>query len=248
MIIHRLPWAGIMVEADGHKLLIDPLYYYNEAFFGKAHEPFVPLGSLGTVDAVLVTHAHSDHFDHRAIATFWGKDVPVYVPLEALHTAKEQSQLPRLIGAALHQTFTVGPFAITATHSVDGLGDPQVAWVVQGNGKTMIHCGDTLWHGYWWQIAKAFGPFDAACLPINGAVIADPDLTPSDQPICLTPEQAVSAAGVLGAKRLIPIHFGVFHAPPQYMETPDALGRLEARARLRNITPVVLKPFESLTL
>src|SRR3954466_6870455 len=61
MIIRRLGWAGIEIEADGQHLLIDPLVGFGEL------EQFVgpPLTELpppsGAADVALVTHLHRAH-------------------------------------------------------------------------------------------------------------------------------------------------------------------------------------------
>jgi len=243
MIVQRMPWAGIVVKGSSSTVVIDPLYHVNKRFFGEPRESFFPLGDFGPVDAVLITHLHTDHFDPRAIVEWYGADVPVYVPVDAREEAKKTA-LTRLTGVSPGESFCVGEMEIAAAFSADGLGDPQTAWVVQAEGIRIIHCGDTLWHGQWWNIARTFGAFDAAFLPINGAVIQDPDLTPSGEPLCMTPEQAVSAAVVLGAKQLIPIHYGAFHHPPAYQQTERMMERLHAAAGARGVSVRVLEPKE----
>lgn len=54
----------------------------------------------------------------------------------------------------------------------------------------------------------------------------------------LTPEQAVAAATILGARRLIPIHYGVT-GMDDYVEVDDPIGRLREAARDK---PVVIQP------
>lgn len=229
MIIQKLPWAGIRIEFEGTAVVIDPLFNVNTGFFGHPHEKFYPLNEFGMVDAVFITHLHSDHFDSKAVSTYYGDDIPVYVPKEVVDSANK-TNLKNIIGVDKGEQFEIGSINFTAVHSVDGLGDSQNAWVIKGGDYRIIHCGDTLWHGYWWSIADLYGPFDVACLPVNGAVIEDPDLTPSGQSICLTPEQAVSAAVILKANKLMPIHFGAFHYPPQYNETHNLMDRLTKSA------------------
>ena len=62
--------------------------------------------------------------------------------------------------------------SVTPVASLDwrGTDSDQVAWVVEGAGARIIHCGDTMWHGNWWQIARDHGPFDVAFLPVNGVI------------------------------------------------------------------------------
>lgn len=246
MNIQRLPWAGIRISSGDRTIVIDPVSRIPEKF-GASREPMYPLSYFGKADAVLVTHLHDDHFDPAAIAATYGASVPVFVPAEVADTARAAG-LAGVIGAAVGTTCELGDgMTVTAAPSVDGVGDVQVAWIVEGDGRRVIHCGDTLWHGYWWKIAQSHGPFHAAFLPVNGAVLEMQGRVPSAQPICLTPEQAVSAAAILGAEMLVPIHYGAVHAPPVYTETPDILPRLTAAAKGKvKLSP--LKPTETLAL
>ncbi|MGC5324338.1 MBL fold metallo-hydrolase [Brevibacillus sp. SYSU BS000544] len=244
MFVQRLNWAGVLVRYNQTTIVIDPLYYVNEGFFGKTHETFHSLDEFGPVDAVLVTHVHSDHFDHKAIVTFYGKHTPVFLPSESAEAAKS-TELTNVTGVAKHQSIEIGDLTITATYAVDGLGDPQISWIVQAGEAKLIHTGDTLWHGYWWKIAEEYGPIDIACLPVNAAMIQEEGVIPSHQPICLTPEQAVAAGAILKAKWLLPIHYGAFHNPPGYQQTPDILTRLTASAKERDLSLLLLKSSES---
>lgn len=246
MIIQKLPWAGIRVQEGKTNVVIDPLFHFPSKF-NQPHETFYPLNEFGPVDAVLITHHHGDHFDPAAISAYYGDDIPVYFPRETAKLARETS-LNNIHEASLDDSFVIGELTMTATFSVDGIGDPQIAWIVEGGGKKLIHCGDTLWHGYWWKIAKTYGPFDAACLPVNAAILEFPGMTPSGQPITLSPEQAISAAKVLGASTLVPIHYVAIHHPPIYTETPNILSRLSAANVNTNLNLAILSAKETLSL
>ena len=105
------------------------------------------------------------------------------------------------------RSVTAGPFTLTALPAVDGVGDPQVAWLVEAGGVRVLHLGDTMFHGYWWRMALRHGPFDVVLVPVNGAVVGFPHRTPaSPLPVALDPEQAALAAELLGARLAIPIH------------------------------------------
>jgi L-ascorbate metabolism protein UlaG (beta-lactamase superfamily) len=246
MNIQRLPWAGIRIEEGDTAIMIDPITRILEEF-GGAREPMYPLSYFGKTDAVLITHLHKDHFDPEGIIEAYGATIPVYVPAEVADIAREAGLL-NVRGISIRESFKVGnDVNVTAVLSVDGLGDVQVAWIVAGNECKVIHCGDTLWHGYWWSFAQNDGPFDAAFLPVNGAVLELPGKLPSGQPICLTPEQAVAAAKILTARTLVPIHYGTMCDPPVYNETPDIESRL-ASASDGKVNISFLKTTESLIL
>ena len=140
-----------------------------------------------------------------------------------------------------------GEFVARCVSSSDGLGSPQVSWIVDGGGKRIIHCGDTSWHGGWWNIARAYGPFDAAFMPINGFRQSDGMFTHVEQPMSLTPEQAALASQILGARAVIPIHFGNT-VDLSYREEPQALSRFKDFAIKRELVPKALAPGEIIAL
>ncbi|MFJ5763610.1 MBL fold metallo-hydrolase [Neobacillus sp. NPDC093182] len=248
MIIQRLDWAGVLIETENNRILIDPVYKSPEAsFFGKPKHVFSPLEELSSANAILITHLHSDHFDPDFIIERFGVDIPVFVANGNEKGVREKG-LSNVKGMSVGEVYSFGELSAAASYSVDGLGDNQVSWVVTDSVKTIIHCGDTLWHGYWWEMERKYGPFDAAFLPINGAAVNEPGIRHSKQPICLTPEQAVSAARVLNSKLLIPIHYRTFHHPPIYMETENAEARLLSAAKQENIKVQLLQPKEILEI
>jgi|SRR5215510_314455 len=97
-------------------------------------------------------------------------------------------------------------------------------------------------YGAWWQIGRQYGPFDAAFLPINGAKFSWRQPA-SDIPAVLTPEQAVAAGIVLGAKPVTPIHYGVSGAEG-YEEQANAEASFIETARKRKLSVEILKPGE----
>jgi L-ascorbate metabolism protein UlaG (beta-lactamase superfamily) len=255
MYIQKLTWAGIALSDQHQTVLIDPIDMTEgprgglfSANMGKPREKMIPLRGFRNVSSVLVTHLHSDHFDPAAIISAFGADIPVYVPMEAVGAA-QKSGLRHVIGMRPGEQVHRSSMCITATHAVDGFGAPQVSWVVHCEGQTVIHCGDTLWHGHWWQIARQYGPIRLAFLPVNGAVLHIAGLSEqSTLPACMTPEEAVEAARLMGAGQLIPIHFRTFHHPPHYIETPDLLPRLHRRAAERNVPVRVMATGEAMDI
>lgn len=133
-------------------------------------------------------------------------------------------------------TREIGPFRVTAVPAVDGLGDPPLNWVVQADGQRVFHGGDTMFHGYWWLIARRFSPFDAAFLPANGAVVNAPHLQPpSPLPAAMDPRQAAAAAEILNARHAVPMPYEA-QQPDKiagYAEVPDPEKEFRAHAGRR---------------
>ncbi len=237
--IQRLAWAGIRLQLPQATLFIDPLIS-PDAWGAALADPLIPVDDAVGNTYVLVTHTHSDHFDAQAVAAALGKGGVLVHPEGTNPLPIPQGARTR--ASALWEPQLLGDFTATAVPASDGYGDPQVSWVVSAGNRRIFHGGDTLWHGHWWRIGRQFGPFDAAFLPINGARFGWRQPV-SDLPGVLTPEQAVAAATILGARRLVPIHYGV-SGIAEYVEVRDSFGLVRAAASKKSIRVQSMKPGE----
>lgn len=260
MNVRWLGWAGVEIESDGAALLIDPLDDPSATFapFGEAAaegqvpEVIAPR-SRGRAIAGLVSHLHRDHTDAGALTDALADDAAIYEPAPASGSAKEnlgvaQAQIELEEATLERRTVTdweqleAGPFTVTALPAVDGLGDPQVSWLVEADGKRALHLGDTMFHSYWWRMAQRHGPFDVVFAPINGAVVDFPHLQPaSPLPAALDPEQAALAGELLGARVVVPIHYDGYHVEPWYTPAADAERRFREAAAKRPYDARVLE-------
>jgi L-ascorbate metabolism protein UlaG (beta-lactamase superfamily) len=264
MRVRWLGWAGVEIEADGAALVIDPLADPDATFAALGDRaaqvelpPIVAPESSGTAVAGLVSHLHRDHTDAGALADALSASAVVHEPAwpggsdaENLALAQANWELAgtglkrRAVGA--WEGAEAGPFAITALPAVDGLGDPQVSWLVEAGSQRILHLGDTIFHGYWWRMARRHGPFDVVLAPVNGARVDFPHLQPpSPLAAAMEPEQAAIAGELLGALTVIPIHYGGFGIDPFYRPVDDALQRFRDAAAERPYEARVLEPGES---
>jgi L-ascorbate metabolism protein UlaG (beta-lactamase superfamily) len=250
MLIRRLSWAGIEIEAGDSTAVID-LLANTPALSKYAGEPrerlLAPSASPGTVAVAAVTHVHSDHFDAEGLKQALLTGAPVLCPPESVEAVAAAGLNAR--GVTSWETVAVAGLEFTAVPAVDGFGAAQTAWVISLDEQRLIHCGDTLWHGYWWAIAERCGPVHLAFLPINGAV-ADFDYLqpPSGVSAVMSPEQAAAAAQILRADFAAPIHYGTFHGPPLYVSLPDPEGAFAAAAARRGVATRLLQAGDELDL
>ncbi len=250
MILKKLPWAGVLLETKTCKVLIDPLgsEAASHEVMGMPLEELPDLANFSEVSLILITHVHPDHFDPQSIREAFGPDIPILLPEESADFARKAG-FSRVVGMGVGSRYAHGEVVVVATHTVDGFGTPQVAWLVEADGQKIIHCGDTLWHGYWWKIVKQHGPINAACLPVNGPVLQYPGLhKQSEREAAMSPEQAVEAAYLLDVKTLVPIHYGTYHNPPYYIEAEQVVERVMAAAEKRGVEVCLLKSGESFTI
>jgi L-ascorbate metabolism protein UlaG (beta-lactamase superfamily) len=267
MKVRRLGWAGVELEADGVTLVIDPLQDPAATFVALGEErlrevemPEVVAPKPGTAVAGLVSHLHRDHTDATALAEALAPGAVVHEPawpggedaenfsLAQATTELDQAGLERRTAELWHRV-EVGPFAATALPAVDGLGDPQISWLVEAEGARVLHLGDTIFHGYWWRMGRRGGPFDLVLAPINGPAVDFPHLQPpSPLAAAMEPEQAALASELLRARTVVPIHYGGFAVDPWYRPVEEPLPRFTEAAAERPYETQVLEPGETLEL
>lgn len=245
MRIRWLGWAGVEIEAQGERVVVDPLQDSAAVFAWLGERTrAIPLPEVlpaqpGAI-AGLLTHLHRDHADAAALSTALHAGATVYEPVdyggegaERLAVIQADQELTAAALArkpvAVWSSVRAGAFTLTALPAVDGTGDPQMSWLVEADGKRVLHLGDTMWHGWWWRIGERYGAPDVVLAPINGPRLTFPHRQPaSPLPGAMEPEQAALAAELLQADRLVPIHHGGYAIPGVYEPVSDPLERLTA--------------------
>ncbi|MEU5698231.1 MBL fold metallo-hydrolase [Streptomyces aurantiacus] len=245
--LRRLGWAGVEIRLGGVTLLIDPLENTGplEPVMGRPRRPLPPVDAPAGTHA-LITHVHPDHYDRELIARLAGSGtVGCHAPTASTLAADGIAAEAQELG----QPRRIGPLTVTPVASLDWRGSDcdQVAWIVEGAGARIIHCGDTMWHGNWWQIARDHGPFDVAFLPVNG-VVARFEGYEANVPVTMTPEQAVEAAAALNATAACAIHYELFNNPPAYVEQSDIAERFGRAAGERGIVAHLVADGETVQL
>jgi L-ascorbate metabolism protein UlaG (beta-lactamase superfamily) len=216
-----IAWLGhatVLVNFYGLRLLTDPVLFDRIGVD-------LALGSLGPkrlvrcalepaalpdLDLVLVSHAHFDHLDTPSLAAVRGRPT-------AVMAAGTADLLPRHAYAAVHElrwndTVTVTTprgevrvRALEVRHWGARLGRDDWrgygGWVVEREGRRLLIGGDTA-ETRVFRDHRAFGPFEAAVMPIGAY---DPWITNH-----CTPEQAVAMADAAGARLIVPVHHQSF--------------------------------------
>lgn len=257
MEVRRLAWAGLEVNAAGQTAVVDLVEDFSLLHGDNPPaEEMPPSPTPATAVAGLLTHLHSDHADVDALARVLAPTAVVLRPersygskaevalIERSESALEASGLATRVVEPWN-TVEIGPFSFTALPAADGFGDPQVSWCIAADGCRILHAGDTLFHGWWWLSALRQGPFDVAFLPVGGAIVdLPPRQPPSPLPAGMDPRQAAVAAKLLGARAVVPIHYGPLHEASNYAQFDDPPGSLCAAADELGIEARVLQPGE----
>jgi L-ascorbate metabolism protein UlaG (beta-lactamase superfamily) len=239
--IQRLGWAGIRLVVGDTTLFVD-------ATVDPSDPGNVPLEASTPERHALVTHYHGDHCQPEALRSVFNARSRLVCDRDTALRVGDR-EVP-LLPVGLYQPEFLSPrtadFVVFAVPAADGLGSPQVSWVIEGGGRRLFHAGDTQVHGHFWNIGRAYGPFDLAFLPINGFRQTAGRTTRVPAPMSLTPEQAVEVALILGAHRVVPIHYG--NSGPGYAEVSDPVGAFVKAAKAAGLAQSILAPGATLDL
>lgn len=197
--------ATVLIELAGVRILTDPLLR-GGIFHVRRRVPVPAINELGALDAILISHAHRDHLDHRSLRLL-GSECPVIVPRGC------GSSLPR--GGA-HQVIeldeggrvAVCELAVEAVHaSHDGRRDPlspaaiALGYLIHGP-PNIYFAGDT---GLFPGMSALAGRVDVALLPIWGWGTR----VPAGH---LDPVRAAEAVARVQPRIAVPIHWGTLRA------------------------------------
>ncbi|WP_336703091.1 MBL fold metallo-hydrolase [Chryseobacterium indologenes] len=214
MEIQKLNWAGIRLTSHNKTILIDAVedFSYYKPVLGDAVENLLAFSDHVQADYILFTHMHLDHFDKGIIQKCLKKDgkLIVYAGLETI--VKKLVEDVEIITLNLDETFTENNITFKPVFAMDGVGEIQSSWIVDGGTTKIFHGGDTIWHNQFWKLGKENPNIDYAFLPVNGVVVNFEiiGLEYSPVPASLNLKEAFAAAHLLHAKKMVPIHYGLF--------------------------------------
>lgn len=215
---YALYWLGhssAIIELDGLRILIDPVLQNAAPFPGivdRYVESPIKREELPDVDIVLISHDHYDHLEARTMKYLKDRDTRFIVPLGV--GARLQSwDVPRekITEMAWSDSINISSVRIAALPTVHysgrtGRDRNQTLWAayaIKGNAKNIFWSGDTGYGEHIREIAQTYGPFDLACIEIDGWNDGWPNTH-------LYPHEAVQVAYEMGATLMLPTHWGVF--------------------------------------
>jgi L-ascorbate metabolism protein UlaG (beta-lactamase superfamily) len=235
--------ATLLIELDGLRILTDPLLRDRLGPL-RRHGPSPDATMLRGLDAVLVSHAHPDHFDRPSLRLLADSDRFV-VPMglgPRIRRLAPASEIIELHASAATDLGDVRLTAIRARHwrwpaapRVRTLG-----YLLEGS-IGVYFAGDT---GAFPEMEHLRGRVDVALLPIGR-------WGPHPGPNRLEPASAARVAHLVGARIAIPVHWGTFYPfgferlwPRPLREPPGRFVAAAAR-EAPNVDIRVLQPGDS---
>jgi len=229
-------WIGhatAVVEFDGEKLLVDP--------FGRRR-----CRAIEGYRAVLITHAHTDHLNRWTLSTL-DRSANLIVPRGAIRFVSDLG-FADVAEVEPGSNLSLGGISVSAVPTRHDPGrwskDDDTActgYVFQKHGITVHHSGDVDMSAYdvFEEIGNQFS-IDVTMLPIGGWLPVwyyRRRQQSLDRGVHIDPDTALHIAGLLGARTMIPIHWGTLHARLGRPSAP--LRRLLAVAEQRDSSDLV---------
>lgn len=243
-----LVWFGhssYFFQVDGKRYLVDPVFSGSAsplpgtpAFPGT---DIVSVNDLPEIDFLVITHDHWDHLDFKTIASlrskvghvvtglgvgehleFWGYASDMITELDWRETTE-------LAGTIFH--------CVPARHfSGRGLLRNRCLWsafVVKTTTMTLLIGGDSGYDSHFTAIGDQFGPFDLVILECG-------QYDKSWKYIHLLPEEFLTAAKDLRARKILPVHSCKFKLGNHPWDEPlRKITEYNSREQLGVITPMI---------
>jgi len=237
----RVTWIGhasFLVQFADHAVIFDPNWANWHGPVKRQTEPGLNLADLPDLELALVSHAHFDHLHKkslRRIATSDGIVVPQgsanlvkSLQFDQIHEMKvwEEREISgiRVVHTPSHHW---GARYGADTHRDYG------GFLVGSGDRKIFHCGDSAY----FEGFKEIGEREEICVALMpiGAYEA-----PSGRDVHMNPEEAVQAFEDLGAKLMMPMHYGTFPLGNEHPDEP--IERLLAEAKRKGLEDRVIIP------
>ena len=213
--VYWLGHSSAIVELNGTRMLIDPVFDNAGPLPGITKRYDVsPLkrNELPDIDFVVVTHNHYDHLEYATMRFLRKKDIQFIVPL-GVDVILKGWGIPeeKIFTMGWNDSFSEKGIEITALPAIhyssrswyDRNATLWVSYVFSGGGKKIYWSGDSGYGNHFVEAGAKYGPFDIACIEIDG-------WDPRWADIHLFPEEAVQACLDVNAKILLPVHWATF--------------------------------------
>ncbi len=242
-----ITWIGhssFLLQLAGKHILIDPVFARFLIVLKRRRKPGIRIRSLPPIDLVLLTHAHMDHLNLPSLRGILRSNRRQDAPAPTVVVPKGVEDLVQRLGFHEVRTLeawsstTLGALTVTMTPArhwgarmFDDVGRGYGGYVIQAQGHSIYHSGDTAYFPGFAAIGERLHP-QVALLPI-GAYSPD-----SFRSVHTSPEDALQAFKDLGSELMIPMHYGTFRLSQEPMDEPPV--RLLAAAAKAGLSSRVL--------
>lgn len=249
--LESITWFGhsaSLIKIEGKNLLLDPM-------FGEASSPFPIFNSkrysgafsleredLQEIDAIIISHNHYDHLNHKSIMQLKDRAKHFYVPTGVARYLINWGVLPSKISE--HNWWDEIMFdniklvCTPARHfSRRSITDRDrslwCSWVILGQETKIFFSGDSGYAAHFKEIGDQYGPFHLTLMECG-------QYDTRWSAIHMLPEETVQAHIDVKGELLVPIHWGAFTLALHEWSDPIERAIKEAnRLRIKIATPQI---------
>jgi L-ascorbate metabolism protein UlaG (beta-lactamase superfamily) len=218
--------ASFFLQIGGSNVVIDPIFARWLFVLKRLRRPGLRIQDLPPVDAVLVTHAHFDHLHRpslRAIASATRRQTgraPLLIVPSNVSDLVFDLGYKSVVELGWWEELQLGKTRITATPSkhwgarvIRDMHRGYGGYVLRSGDHSIYHSGDTAYFDGFAEIGRRLDP-EVALLPI-GAYHPE-----SFRAVHTSPEDALRAFVDMGARHMIPMHYGTFKLSQEPVDEP----------------------------
>ncbi len=242
-VVRMIGGSTVILEVGGLRMITDPTFdppaTSPDGMPHRLTPPALGVPDVGRLDVALVSHdQHPDNLDISGRALLAELPLVLTTPAGADRLGASARGLAPYESVDLDSR--VGRLTVTAVPAqhrpvgADAQSGPVTGFLLAGDALPTVYVsGDNASLDVVRDIAAQFGPVDLALLFCGSAQV--PELL-DGQPLTLTSEQTVQAAGILGARAVVPVHCdGWSH----YTEDGQSVRGAFSKAGLRDLVHVL---------
>jgi L-ascorbate metabolism protein UlaG (beta-lactamase superfamily) len=210
--------ASFLLQFDDLNVLIDPNFANWLFLLKRLKRAGCTIEDLPPIDLVLLTHAHYDHFHRPTLRRLPSPQIGV-MPWGVGDLARDLG-FGRVVELQKWESFSHADWKVTLTPckhwGARTLHDEHRGYggfLLEHQGRRIYHAGDSAYFEGFKDIGRLLKP-EIALLPI-GAYYPD-----TFRNVHMGPDDAVKVFRDLGARWLIPMHFGAFKLSFEEMDEP----------------------------
>jgi L-ascorbate metabolism protein UlaG (beta-lactamase superfamily) len=211
--------ASFLAQFTDLNVLIDPNFANWIFLLKRLKHAGLKIEDLPTIDLVLITHAHYDHFHKPSVRRLPGTSRIAIVPW-GMGDLAEGLGFEKVVELHWWESFAYKDWKVTLTPSKHwgartirdehrGYG----GYCLDHQGRRIYHAGDSAYSDCFAEIGQRCKP-EIALLPI-GAYFPD-----SFRHVHMGPDEAMRVFKEIGAKWFIPMHFGTFKLSFEALDEP----------------------------